>query len=230
MAKVEDMHKIETVTGHLFDLAKPDPATVCLYDIAYGLSRQPRFVGHTKGAILNVAQHSLIVERMVRRELLKRATKDRQLYAWVALNALLHDAHEAYIGDISRPMAMLLDCLRPVKDLKARVQRAILMHIRVDVRVPVGVPLQLSEEHQDLIKRCDNRALVYEAYCCMHSQGASFSINDPLLSGVLMDIHAEMKNGDLEPIKIMDEQTAFLCWREEYATLAAAVEWSNDGA
>ena len=84
---------IQTYTGRKFSLINPKPEDVDIIDIAYSLSRQCRFNGHTL-FFYSVAQHSCLVSQNVSKENEK----------W----GLLHDAAEAYIGDIVRPLKSLL--------------------------------------------------------------------------------------------------------------------------
>jgi hypothetical protein len=81
---------IALASGRILDLAVPDPRSVDIADIALALSRIPRFCGHTN---YSVAQHSVHVCRMVERGA-----------PALALAALMHDAHEAYVGDVSTPV------------------------------------------------------------------------------------------------------------------------------
>lgn len=84
---------METWLGNRVDLLNPDPSQIDIRDIARHLSIINRFSGATK-APYSVAQHSLYVSMLVPE-------------AW-QLHALLHDAHEAYLGDINTP---LKECL-----------------------------------------------------------------------------------------------------------------------
>lgn len=88
------MSIVRTHTGRNVSLAAPDPATIEIRDIACSLARINRFSGATRLPV-NVACHSLNVTRA-----LGVAGAD----AGVQLLGLLHDAHEAYIGDITTPM------------------------------------------------------------------------------------------------------------------------------
>jgi hypothetical protein len=80
-------------SGKLIDLAHPQTTDIDIEDIAWSLSNIMRFNGHLSTQI-SVARHSLEVSRLVPTEL--------------ALAALLHDAHEAYVGDIVRPVKRYL--------------------------------------------------------------------------------------------------------------------------
>lgn len=80
---------IETTTGRAFYPLDPRPEDIDIIDIATALSRQCRFAGH--GAYpWSVAAHSLQVMDLVPEE----------FKPW----ALLHDASEAYLVDIPRPL------------------------------------------------------------------------------------------------------------------------------
>lgn len=82
---------IQTATGKQFWPFDPRPEDIDIVDIAISLSKQCRFGGHCKdGAFISVAQHSVEVSLHV-------PEKD-------ALWGLLHDAPEAYLGDLKRPI------------------------------------------------------------------------------------------------------------------------------
>ena len=86
---------METYTGHRFDPTLATVADIFIEDIAHALALQNRYNGHTAGP-LSVARHSLWVAHEV--EL--ACGHDRLL----TLTGLLHDAAEAYLGDIIRPL------------------------------------------------------------------------------------------------------------------------------
>lgn len=100
---------IETRTGKRFSLNKPDPAAVDVREVAIALGNLCRFTGHTK-RFYSVAQHSVICSLAVEWMLLNigRGVAFGTLRT-LKLAALLHDAHEAYVGDCSAPMKAAIE-------------------------------------------------------------------------------------------------------------------------
>ena len=80
-------------SGKYFNLLSPQPGDFTLTDIAHGLSNICRFVGQSK-TFYSVAEHSVLCASLVPDEL--------------KLTALLHDASEAFIGDVSAPLKQYL--------------------------------------------------------------------------------------------------------------------------
>lgn len=82
------MSFIRTFSGKLVDPVNLSSYSVCIEDIAHALSNQCRFSGHVR-RFYSVAEHSVRV--------MKKCSLD-------PLSALLHDASEAYLVDLPRPL------------------------------------------------------------------------------------------------------------------------------
>lgn len=94
------MSIVRTYTGKNVDLAKPEPGQICIEDIAHHLSKLDRYngAGHFP---YSVGQHSLLVS-----ESLPKAYR---------LQGLLHDATEAYLGDVVSPLKAMLPEYRRIE-------------------------------------------------------------------------------------------------------------------
>ncbi|MBS9720206.1 hypothetical protein JYU29_05830 [Tianweitania sp. BSSL-BM11] len=80
--------------GSVMDLANPQVEDIDFADIAARLSKLARFNGVPRGPAYSVAQHCVLGA-----DALFHTTGRAELAGYF----LLHDAHEAYIGDIVRP-------------------------------------------------------------------------------------------------------------------------------
>lgn len=80
---------IRTTLGYYVNPCKPDASVISIGDIAHALSMQPRFGGHLP-VFYSVAQHCVLTCEGV--------TDEHKLAA------LLHDASEAYLIDVPRPV------------------------------------------------------------------------------------------------------------------------------
>lgn len=84
---------IQTASGRHFPLDHPDPAALDITDIAHALSLLCRFNGHCRH-FYSVAEHAVHVSH--------------EIAPAQALLGLLHDAAEAYLGDVPGPLKQLL--------------------------------------------------------------------------------------------------------------------------
>jgi 5'-deoxynucleotidase YfbR-like HD superfamily hydrolase len=85
---------IQTVSGRRINPLDASPEDIDLEDIARALANICRFGGHSR-AFYSVAQHSTIVCDLL---------EDRGASADELMAALLHDAAEAYLGDLPHPL------------------------------------------------------------------------------------------------------------------------------
>lgn len=90
---------IKTYSGIWFNPIHPTPDMIIIEDIAHALSHQCRFGGHVP-KFYSVAQHSYECSLRVRDK----------------LSALLHDASEAYLIDIPRPIKQKLTNYKEIED------------------------------------------------------------------------------------------------------------------
>ncbi len=101
---------ISTHSGTSIDLLNPLPDQIHIEDIAHGLSQTCRFAGQCP-VFYSVAQHSVLVSQLVAEK-------------W-ALHGLLHDASEAFMGDLHSGLKQLLP---EYKRLENRVLAAVFRH------------------------------------------------------------------------------------------------------
>ena len=144
---------VETYTGRFVDTRRPDPATLCLEDIAHALANVCRFGGHSQ-RFYSVAEHAVLVSRR-----LEHKGYDRT----VCLGAVHHDDPEAYLGDIPRPLKPLLG--KAYERLTERMDTAII--------TALGIPDH--REFHAVIKEADNWALLLEARFLLPSRGVNWT-------------------------------------------------------
>lgn len=90
----DDPGKMTTITGRRVNPLTMTAEDVVVQDIAHALARQCRYNGHV-GGYLSVARHSVwVAERL----------EEQGHPPIVVLTGLLHDAAEAYLGDMIRPL------------------------------------------------------------------------------------------------------------------------------
>jgi len=129
---------LTTVSGRRLYYAYPKANVIDPGDIAWALSNLCRYIGHTR-KFYSVAQHSVIVSNIVPPEL--------------ALEGLLHDAAEAYTGDLATPIKQFV---RPeFEPIEHGIDRAISERFEIgfprDPRIKVADTQTLATEIRDLL-------------------------------------------------------------------------------
>jgi hypothetical protein len=122
---------IMLASGKLFDFLDPHGSDFGIDDIAHGLAHVCRYAGQCR-AFYSVAEHSMLVADTV---------------SEFAYEALLHDAAEAFIGDVTRPFKQLLP---DYKRIEATIEDAMIKRFGIDRR---------SKDH---VKHADLRVLAAE--------------------------------------------------------------------
>ena len=137
---------MQTHSGAHVHLLTPEVDEIRLLDIAHALSRIPRFTGHTRGHYAySVAQHSVWVAETVPGPM--------------ALAALLHDAHEAYLGDIATPVKLAINMVvRPWFDPVAALKN----HIQCVIHAKFRLPFPLHTKVAEIVHEADIAALEFE--------------------------------------------------------------------
>lgn len=138
---------MQTFTGIPFYPLDPRPEEIDPADIAHALSLLCRYGGHVE-RFYSVAEHCVLMSEAVAPE--------------NALAALLHDATEAYVCDVPRPLKRQLPGYREIED---RVWGAIATHFEVSVTLPAEV------------KVADNRILLTERDALMPNTAYSWSVD-----------------------------------------------------
>lgn len=129
-------------SGNYFDFLDPENSTFTIEDIATGLSNTCRFAGQCS-RFYSVAQHSVIVSHHVPLAF--------------AFAGLMHDAPEAFIGDVSKP---LKDILPDYRALEERISAAVLGRFNLPGKTPPEVKeidvAMLAAEQKQLMRNRDD--------------------------------------------------------------------------
>lgn len=135
---------IETFTGKRFRPLAPNSADISIQDIAHALSNQCRFQGHVRD-FYSVGEHSVRVSWLV-----EQWGHDVTTQLW----ALLHDASEAYLQDVARPLKVQ-PLFKPYCEAEEVLMRAIAYVFELPPKQPDAVKkadyILCSTEARDLM-------------------------------------------------------------------------------
>jgi len=159
---------IGTITGRMMYLLNPRADDVSLEDIAHSLSRIVRWNGHIKdgdaGHTLTVAEHSLRVAARI---------AEAGCLPELELAALLHDAHEAYLGDIPTPAAYALGAQR-VAAIKLGLDTAIHVYFGVRKFIPYTWQVLIKAADRAEGQRESDTRFVGRDYMCSREVQRAF--------------------------------------------------------
>lgn len=105
--------------GQYVDLLNPDPDTIDLESIAHALSMMCRFGGHAP-RFYSVAEHSVLACKIANAD-----CKDNEVLRAV----LMHDATEAFVGDMVKPLKVAMPEYRKVEE---KVETAVGVRFGID--------------------------------------------------------------------------------------------------
>lgn len=125
-------HSLQTHSGLMVDLCNMSEDDIRLDDVAHSLSQIIRFTGHANRPY-TVAQHSMLVADL--------CPEEHRVWG------LLHDAAEAYVGDVATPLKSLLPDYREIEE---RVQKLIAGRFGLCWPIP------------EAVKEADKEALMVE--------------------------------------------------------------------
>lgn len=166
---------LETRSQRVVDVTNPQPDDIHIEDIAHALGNLCRFGGHTR-RFYSVAEHSVRVSKLVESAGASRI---------IQLQALLHDATEAYLVDMPSPIKRLLQEYYVLEQNLWRV-----------IAAKYDVPFEMDEA----VKEADARICINEKIALIGVKGLDGPAWLPLTSrytpyhlGVSVSLHLGMK-------------------------------------
>ena len=149
---------LQTASGRKFDLLAPTPEMVDFaIDIPEALAALARFNGHVRAGVYSVAQHCCLGA-----DFLEKDTGRIDL----AFAFLLHDAHEAYLGDMILPASEALCEVHMRRGCDGANFRSTLTYAKFlldgAIYPAAGLSFPLSPATQKVIKDTDLRLMMSE--------------------------------------------------------------------
>lgn len=174
---------ITTFSKARFNVFNPDQKDILIEDIAHALSLMTRANGHFP-EFFSVAQHSI--------QCAKEAIA-RNYVPQVALACLLHDASEAYLSDITRPVKQNMVMYLQIEE---QLQNAIYE------RFLGGLP---GDEESILIKHIDDACLYYEF---KHFMKEPIMLQEPIMMSEPVYDFVQMKEVEQEFLQLYHQLIA----------------------
>ncbi len=140
------MDTMTLFSGKIFNPTSPDPAQIAISDIAHALSLLCRGNGHIK-YFYSVAQHSINCAK---------EAQARNYSTHIQFYCLMHDASEAYLADIIRPVKKHISQYYIIeKTLQDQV------YLKYTHRLP-------TDNEYDFVGKVDDQILAYELNTLMN--------------------------------------------------------------
>lgn len=145
---------IRVASGGYINLSDPDPRKIRISDIATGLGNICRFGGQTR--FYSVAEHCIHAASLASRD----GCSQRECLA-----VLLHDAAEAYVGDM----------VKPLKNMVAGVYHEVEQAFEEAIADRFGISIR---RHVDVIKKYDRELLIAEKFFLQPSDNIAWKGED----------------------------------------------------
>lgn len=172
-------------SGEWFDILDPRGSAFTIEDIAHGLANTCRYAGQCK-EFYSVAEHSLHVSTTC---------------TTAPFEALMHDAAEAFIGDVTRPLKQLLP---EYKAIEHDIEQAVFERF--------GLPAKLPAE----VKQADLRVLAAEQAQIMAPSTSDWAKTSNVYPATIR-------------VEFMNPRAARKAFLKRYAELAAERQKLNGG-
>ena len=146
VTRTKNQINMMTVSCKYVDLNDLKPDDIDITDIAHALSQLCRYNGHTN-RFLSVAEHCVRLARYAYTYL----PKEDNFNVEVAKALLLHDATEAYVGDVIYPLKKFLPEFTRLED-------------KIGARISAKFGVKLTDEMEAKLKEFDRRICFDEMY------------------------------------------------------------------
>lgn len=145
---------IRTASGRTVPLLAPQASHIRFGDVAQHLARINRFAGATETPY-SVAQHAVLVSQIT-----AQLSPSPEVQLW----GLLHDAHEAYLGDVTTPVKHALFGEDGRNVLPSQWDS---LAAAFDAAIAARAGLVLTRAMLATVQQADEMALVAEWQCLM---------------------------------------------------------------